>query len=101
MGGYGDPKTLTDDSMVENCLGDIRALRPTLFAAVPMVYDRIKAGILRKVGSESTVKQLLFENALKLKQKAWMHNIHPPGLDRLIILKEQLALLCRVLKSSL
>ena len=69
---------------MEGCAGDLRELRPTLFAGVPMVYDKIKSGILRKVKQESQTKQLMFEAALKLKKKAWKHNIPTHALDNLI-----------------
>lgn len=42
--GYGSPKTLLDSS-VRNCLGDIKELKPTLMAAVPVVWDSVRKGI--------------------------------------------------------
>lgn len=50
--GYwrGDIKGLTDD---------IAALRPTLFAGVPRVFDRIYAGVMAKL-EESFIKKFLF-----------------------------------------
>ena len=51
--GYwrGDIKGLVDD---------IAALRPTLFAGVPRVFDRIYAGIKEKVDQGSFIKKFLF-----------------------------------------
>merc|ERR1712000_732948 len=79
------PKTLTEDNMVEGCLGDLRELAPTAFAGVPLVYDRIKAGIMKKVAEESIVKQLIFKFALAVKQYAWKHGKATPLLIRLFL----------------
>lgn len=70
--------------MVEGCFGDLKELRPTVFAGVPMVYDKIKAGILKKVSAESSKKQIFFDAAVKLKQQAWKRNINASVLDSLI-----------------
>jgi long-chain acyl-CoA synthetase len=35
--GYGSARSLTD-TMVKNCPGDLRALKPTLMAGVPAVW---------------------------------------------------------------
>ena len=51
--GYwrGDIKGLVDD---------IAALKPTLFAGVPRVFDRIYAGVLEKINAGSCIKKFLF-----------------------------------------
>lgn len=51
--GYwrGDIKGLVDD---------IGALRPTLFAGVPRVFDRIYAGVIDKMNAGSAIKRFLF-----------------------------------------
>jgi len=82
--GFGHPKTLTEDNMVEGCLGDLRELAPTAFAGVPLVYDRIKAGIMKKVAEESIVKQLIFKFALAVKQYAWKHGKATPLLNKIV-----------------
>ena len=46
--GYGTVKTLTDTS-VRNCVGDIRAFRPTILIGVPAVWELIRKGIVAKV----------------------------------------------------
>lgn len=52
--GYwrGDIKGLVDD---------IGALKPTLFAGVPRVFDRIYAGVLEKIEAGGFLKKMLFE----------------------------------------
>lgn len=64
--GYGSPRSLTD-STVRECLGDLRELRPTLFVGVPTVYERIKAGIERKLRA-SPVAHKVFKTAFALKK---------------------------------
>ena len=61
--GYwrGDIKGLVDD---------IGALKPTLFAGVPRVFDRIYAGVLEKINAGSFLKKVLFEWGFKRKLHA-------------------------------
>ncbi|VDN49736.1 unnamed protein product [Dibothriocephalus latus] len=50
--GYSSPQTLTDTSTRINhdaCKGDLTVLRPTLFAGVPTVLDRISKAVWEKV----------------------------------------------------
>ncbi|KAI8851535.1 Sec63 Brl domain-containing protein [Chytridium lagenaria] len=60
--GYGTVKTLTDAS-VRNCLGDIRELRPTLMAGVPL-YGK---GVLGKLRDASELQRKIFNLAFELK----------------------------------
>ena len=53
---------------MKNCKGDIRELSPTVFAGVPMVYDRIKAGIVAKIQSASFISKIIFHTSLKIKK---------------------------------
>lgn len=65
--GFGRVKTLTDQS-VRNCLGDIRAFRPSIMVGVPAVWETIRKGIVGKVSAMGTVKQTIFNGALTLKK---------------------------------
>lgn len=51
--GYGSPLTLTDTSnkIKKGTKGDASELKPTLFAAVPAILDRIQDGVVKKVYS--------------------------------------------------
>jgi long-chain acyl-CoA synthetase len=40
---------------VRKLVDDIAALRPTLFAGVPRVFERIYNGVMEKVGARHTV----------------------------------------------
>eukprot|EP00339_Tiarina_fusa_P021669 CAMPEP_0117046374 /NCGR_PEP_ID=MMETSP0472-20121206/32067_1 /TAXON_ID=693140 ORGANISM="Tiarina fusus, Strain LIS" /NCGR_SAMPLE_ID=MMETSP0472 /ASSEMBLY_ACC=CAM_ASM_000603 /LENGTH=650 /DNA_ID=CAMNT_0004758705 /DNA_START=75 /DNA_END=2027 /DNA_ORIENTATION=+ len=82
--GFGNPKTLTEENMVDGCLGDLRELAPTAFAGVPLVYDRIKAGILKKVGKESFLKRTIFHIAIKIKMAAWKRGKSTPLLNKVV-----------------
>lgn len=50
--GYGSPLTLTDTSnkIKRGTKGDASMLRPTLMTAVPAILDRVRDGVLKKVG---------------------------------------------------
>lgn len=82
--GFGNPKTLTEENMVDGCLGDLRELAPTAFAGVPLVYDKIKAGIMKKIANESFMKRLIFNFALRIKKYAWTHKKSTPLLDKIV-----------------
>ncbi|EJU00585.1 long-chain-fatty-acid-CoA-ligase [Dacryopinax primogenitus] len=67
--GYGRVKTLTDAS-VRNCLGDLRAFRPTIMVGVPAVWETIRKGIVGKVNQGGTMKKNIFHGALSVKKFA-------------------------------
>ncbi|KAI8825359.1 hypothetical protein BJ741DRAFT_556510 [Chytriomyces cf. hyalinus JEL632] len=64
--GYGGVKTLTDAS-VRNCKGDIRELRPTVFAGVPAVWEGIRKAVDSKIRGAGTVGQMIFHGAYNIK----------------------------------
>ena len=49
--GYATKQTLLDDS-VRECLGDLKALQPTIMTGVPLVWEGIRKGIMAKVPEE-------------------------------------------------
>ncbi|GAA5949926.1 hypothetical protein JCM21900_005526 [Sporobolomyces salmonicolor] len=65
--GYGTVKTLTDVS-VRNCVGDIRALQPTVMVGVPAVWELIRKGIVSKVQASGALKSKIFNFALAVKK---------------------------------
>ncbi|GAA96553.1 uncharacterized protein L969DRAFT_94983 [Mixia osmundae IAM 14324] len=65
--GYGKIATLTDTS-VRNCVGDIRALKPTCMVGVPAVWELIRKGIVGKVKAGGGLKEKMFYGALAAKQ---------------------------------
>lgn len=65
--GYGTVKTLTDTS-VRNCVGDIKAFKPTIMVGVPAVWELIRKGILSKVKAGGAIKSAVFNLALSAKK---------------------------------
>ncbi|KAK7316534.1 hypothetical protein RJT34_00075 [Clitoria ternatea] len=63
--GYGSPLTLTDTSskIKEGTKGDASVLKPTLLTAVPAIIDRIRDGVLKKVGKKGGLVKKLFHFA--------------------------------------
>lgn len=60
-------RTLTDTS-VRNCVGDIRAFKPTIMCGVPAVWELIRKGILSKVRAGGPVKEAIFNFACAAKK---------------------------------
>ncbi|KAG0344972.1 long-chain fatty acid-CoA ligase [Podila humilis] len=72
--GFGHARTLMDDSVAPTAgsgrskgLGDLKALRPTLMAGVPTIWERIRKGILSEVNKQTFPIRILFFAALKTK----------------------------------
>ncbi|KAI0032135.1 long-chain-fatty-acid-CoA-ligase [Vararia minispora EC-137] len=65
--GYGRVKTLTDTS-VRNCVGDIKALRPTIMVAVPAVWELIRKGIMAQINAGSSLTKSVFHGAMTIKK---------------------------------
>lgn len=59
--GYwqGDTKKLMDD---------VGALRPTIFAGVPRIYDRVYTGVTQKVKSSTPVQRAVFGICFRIKE---------------------------------
>ncbi|KAH9314265.1 hypothetical protein KI387_022892 [Taxus chinensis] len=75
----GDHMTLMDDLAV---------LRPTIFASVPRLYNRIYSGILNSVRMSGSVKQRLFNVAFNAKKQAIMKGKVPSSIwDKLVFNK--------------
>eukprot|EP00817_Percolomonadidae_sp_ATCC50343_P001337 CAMPEP_0117418488 /NCGR_PEP_ID=MMETSP0758-20121206/250_1 /TAXON_ID=63605 /ORGANISM="Percolomonas cosmopolitus, Strain AE-1 (ATCC 50343)" /LENGTH=501 /DNA_ID=CAMNT_0005199003 /DNA_START=344 /DNA_END=1849 /DNA_ORIENTATION=+ len=73
--GYGNPRTLTDKGVgpVDGSakrVGDIQAIKPTIMAGVPRVYDTIRKGAMEMVNKGSWLKQWLFGYAYSSKAAA-------------------------------
>ena len=84
--GFGSPATLTDTNM-KNSLGDMRELGPTAFAGVPLVYDKIKAGIVKQVNAGGAATKLIFEVALAIKKWYTVRGKATPLLDLIVFNK--------------
>uniref|UniRef100_A0A0X3NLM0 long-chain-fatty-acid--CoA ligase n=1 Tax=Schistocephalus solidus TaxID=70667 RepID=A0A0X3NLM0_SCHSO len=68
--GYSSPQTLTDTSTrikQDTCKGDLSVLRPTLFASVPTVLDRIAKAVWEKVKEGGPLMEAIFRFAYNYK----------------------------------
>ncbi|KAL3843960.1 hypothetical protein ACJIZ3_001363 [Penstemon smallii] len=69
-------------------MDDLTALRPTIFASVPRLYNRIYAGITSAVRTSGVLKERLFNAAYNSKKQAVMNGRKPsPMWDRLVFNK--------------
>lgn len=66
--GFGRNRTLTD-AAVYDCKADLSELRPTIFAGVPLIFEKIRKGVEAKIHSQSLLKKLFVLTALQLKQR--------------------------------
>ncbi|KAH8680943.1 AMP-binding enzyme [Xylariales sp. PMI_506] len=85
--GYGNPKTLSDNS-VRNCAGDIREFKPSVLVGVPAVWESVKKGITAKVASSGPIVQHMFWGALWAKQALLANGLPGSGVLDAIIFKK-------------
>ncbi|KAJ4787081.1 Long-chain acyl-CoA synthetase 1 [Rhynchospora pubera] len=84
-------------------IDDLAVLRPTLFASVPRLYNRIYAGIINAVKESGGMKERLFNAAYNSKRKALLNGKSPsPIWDRLVFnkIKEKLGGRVRFMSSG-
>lgn len=85
--GYGNPKTLSDQS-VRNCAGDIREFKPSVLVGVPAVWENVKKGISAKVNAGSVIVQNMFWGALWAKQALLSAGLPGSGVLDAIVFKK-------------
>lgn len=78
--GYGNPRTLSD-TLVKNCAGDMRELRPTVMVGVPQIWETVRKGVMSKLQASSPVLRTLFRSAVKYK--GFMSRKKLPGASAL------------------
>ncbi|KAF3327198.1 long chain acyl-CoA synthetase 6 [Carex littledalei] len=74
-------------------MDDLAVLRPTLFASVPRLYNKIYAGIINAVKQSAGLKEKLFNVAFNSKRQALLNGKSPsPIWDKLVFnkIKEKL-----------
>lgn len=74
--GYGSTRTLSDTN-VRNCVGDMRALAPTVLVGVPQIWETIKKGVIGRVNGSSPLVRALFWGAVQAKSLMVAYNL--PG----------------------
>jgi long-chain acyl-CoA synthetase len=85
--GYGNPKTLSDNS-VRNCEGDIKAFKPSVLVGVPAVWETVKKGIIAKVNAGSLVVRSLFWAALWAKSGLMSAGLPGSGILDAVVFKK-------------
>ncbi|KAJ8637090.1 hypothetical protein MRB53_011357 [Persea americana] len=70
--GYGSAMTLTDTSnkIKKGTQGDASVLKPTLMTAVPVILDRVRDGVLKKVEEKGGLSKKLFNIGYKRRLAA-------------------------------
>lgn len=84
--GYSSPLTLTDASskVKRGCKGDVRVLKPSLMAAVPVIMDRLYKGIWELTNSKGLFWKAIFETAYEYKRHKYMNGLDTPFFNRSI-----------------
>ncbi|KAG0225164.1 hypothetical protein B0O80DRAFT_469151 [Mortierella sp. GBAus27b] len=91
--GFARARTLMDDVVVPTAgqskgVGDLKALRPTLMAGVPTIWERIRKGILNEVNKQSYAVRQLFFAAFNTKwailQATGSENIATQAIDSMV-----------------
>ncbi|KAF9946280.1 long-chain fatty acid-CoA ligase, partial [Modicella reniformis] len=93
--GFARARTLMDDAVVPTAgsgqtkgIGDLKALKPTLMAGVPTIWERIRKGILKEVSKLSFPVRQLFFAALNAKwgivQITGSENIVTSAIDYMV-----------------
>ncbi|ELT94240.1 hypothetical protein CAPTEDRAFT_212677 [Capitella teleta] len=96
--GYSSPMTLSDQSskIAKGTRGDVRELRPTFMAAVPLIMDRLYKGVWEKVNRGTKLQQEVFKFAYEYKKKKYEQGYETPFLDKLIFKKTSIVIGGRV-----
>jgi long-chain acyl-CoA synthetase len=84
--GYSTPQTITDLSsgIIKGQKGDLRVLKPTMMAAVPIILERLSKAVKDKVNDTSRFKRNLFRKAYDLKLRKFQLGSYTKILDRIL-----------------
>ncbi|KAM6953052.1 long-chain-fatty-acid--CoA ligase 4 isoform 1-T2 [Lycodopsis pacificus] len=87
--GYSSPQTLSDQStkIKGGSKGDCSVLRPTLFAAVPEIMDRIYRNVMSKVQEMNFVQKTLFTLGYEYKLEQVERGYDAPLCNALLFRK--------------
>lgn len=96
--GYGHPTTMTDDgtSISAGQQGDLRTLKPTFIAGVPLILDRLRKSLASKLESRSIFWTQLFKYACAYKNFWLGMGYDAPLVNRLVCRQAQAQLGGRV-----
>jgi long-chain acyl-CoA synthetase len=84
--GYSSPQTITDISsgIKAGQKGDLRVLKPTMMAAVPIILERLSKAVNEKLSNTSWFKQTLFKQAYNQKLQKFKCGASTRLLDRIL-----------------
>jgi len=75
--GYARVRTLSGGDSISGPrgegkgIGDLQLLRPTLMTGVPMIWERIRKGMLTEVNKKGWIVSTLFKAAVVVKWRLW------------------------------
>ena len=103
--GYSSPLTIADTSTAikKGQKGDLRVLKPTIMASVPIVLERLSKTVYEKLSHTNWFKQTLFQLAYKTKLDAFHAGRSSRLLDRVLFKRISRAVLggkCRLMLSG-
>lgn len=84
--GYSTAQTITDNSTAikKGQKGDLRVLKPTIMAAVPVVLERLSKTLYEKLSHTNWFTQELFNQAYKQKLNCYRAGQSTRCLDRIL-----------------
>jgi long-chain acyl-CoA synthetase len=103
--GYSSPQTIVDTSTAikKGHKGDLRVLKPTIMAAVPIILERLSKTVYEKLSTTNWFKQTLFNIAYKYKLEYFRAGRSSRLLDRVLFKRISRAVLggkCRLMLSG-
>ncbi|RNA18403.1 long-chain-fatty-acid-- ligase 3 [Brachionus plicatilis] len=99
---YSSPQTIADNSTAikKGRKGDLRVLKPTIMASVPVVLERLSKTVNEKLAQTSWFKQMLFKLAYRQKLQYFRQGRSTRLLDRILFKRISSAVLggkCRLM----
>jgi long-chain acyl-CoA synthetase len=93
--GYSTPQTIVDNSTAikRGKKGDLRVLKPTIMAAVPLILERFSKAVREKISKTNWFKQALFKKAYEYKLAKVRSGRTSYFLDRILFKKISRAVL--------
>uniref|UniRef100_UPI00358FC41A long-chain-fatty-acid--CoA ligase 4-like isoform X1 n=1 Tax=Myxine glutinosa TaxID=7769 RepID=UPI00358FC41A len=84
--GYSTPLTLTDQSskIKKGTRGDLSLLKPTLMAAVPEIFDRIKTSVLERVAGMGAAQRSVFHLAFSYRREQLLQGRNSTLFSRVV-----------------
>jgi len=83
---YSSPQTISDTATAikKGQKGDLRIMKPTIMAAVPVVLERLSKTVYEKLSTTSSFTQLLFKLAYESKLQSFRAGRSTRLLDRIL-----------------